>query len=413
MKAKFLLALILAVSLALSVTPAFAQGLALAQGIARDPQVCTGGSITLTSGQTVDGLQIFGCNATVESGATVSGDVSVFGGNLTLENGSRVTGNIVIFGGSVEIASNVNGDVSIVGGSVHLASGAAVNGSVNVAGGSASQDEGATVKGGINRTNSFGPSFGRFFTPPFIFAPGLPGSLAAAQATGFALLQAIITALALAALGVLLVVFFPGPTRQVMTTIQGSPVPSLGVGCLTFVVAPILTVVLAITLIGIPVSVLLGFALAAAVIFGWIAIGYLAGERILEALKVKDFAPLVAVMVGVILLELLRHVPCLGFVIGVLLGTAALGAVVLTRFGTRPYPFTPAWALAGPTGPLSPVPLTSAPAPVVPTPTAPTEAPPAATEPSAPSSTLPAGESSAELTPKPETGTPGEGEPQI
>jgi hypothetical protein len=218
----------------------------------------------------------------------------------------------------------------------------------------------------------------------------------------------VVFALALAALGILLVVVFPQPTRRVMNAAQVAPAGSFGVGCLTLIVLPILFILLAITIIGIPVALLEVFVAVAAGIFGWVAIGYLAGERILEGLKVREVVPIVAVVVGVFLLTLINQVPCIGFIIGLLIGAIGLGAVVLTRFGTRTYPHTPAFAML-PAAPMNVAPSAPAPAPTVtPTPSQPpaavseiTPAPPSETPPTSneppttdtPNNNAPGGES--------------------
>ncbi len=380
MKAKFFFALLLALALALSVTPAFAQG----RG--GNGNVCFGGNSTIESGETIDGLAIFGCNATVKSGATVNGGTVVFGGNLTVENGAHMIGDVAVFGGAVDIAGDVSGDVAIAGGSVHLDSTAVVNGSVRVVGGGVSQSEGATVRGGITRENNIriNPGVGRVFVTPFM------NQFNGAELAGLGLLRSIITAIALAALGALVVVFLPQPTQRVMATAQNQLAPSFGVGCLTLILLPVLLVALAITIIGIPVTVILAIVAAAAWIFGWIAIGYLAGERILEALKVREIAPVLAVIVGVFILAVIGAVPCLGGLIALLIGTLGVGAVVLTRFGTRPYPFQPALVPVGalPPAPMAPTGPVQPSAPVAPPPTPP---PP---------------------TPKSDVGSPGTGEAQ-
>jgi cytoskeletal protein CcmA (bactofilin family) len=388
MKTKLLLALVLALSLALTITPAFAQG--RNSGGA----VCFGGNTTIQSGNTVDGLVVFGCNATVQNGATVNGGTVVFGGDLTVENGAQMNGDVAVFGGSVDIDGNVRGDVAIAGGGVNLNSHAVVDGTVRVAGGGVSQQEGATVRGGISRENNFqfSPSFGRAFIPPFFGVPGTSTPFNGLDVFGLGLMRGLITALALAALGALLVVFFPQPTQRVMAAAQGSLGPSLGVGCLTLLVAPVLALLLIITLVG---PFLLALVVAAAWILGWIAIGYLAGERMLDALKMHEIAPVLAVVTGVLVLAIIGQVPCLGWLLSLLIGTAGVGAVVLTRFGTRPYPYAPALVPAYPMGPMPPAPLTPAPAPTPPTPAAPTQTPPA------------------EPNPPTETTTSGEGEPQI
>jgi hypothetical protein len=89
---------------------------------------------------------------------------------------------------------------------------------------------------------------------------------------------------------------------------------------------------------------------------GWIALGRLAGDKVLRALKRQEIVPVIAVVVGIILLALIGVVPVIGWFIALLVSTLGIGAVVLTRFGTRAYP----------TQSLAPVPV----APSVPTPPA-------------------------------------------
>lgn len=345
MKTKFLLALFIALSLALSISPAYAQG----SGTGRSVNLCFGGNATYEPGDRAQNFALVGCNGTVKSGATVPGDATVFGGNLIIEQGATIGRDVAIFGGNATISGHVQGNIAILGGAVELASTAVVDGNARVVGGGFNQAEGAIVRGSVTHENNFqlAPSISRTFVTPFAPFDGM-------AALGLGLFRGVITALALAALGALLVVFFPQPTQRVMATAQGSFGQSLGVGCLTLLVAPMLFLLLLITLIG---PVILVIALAAAWIFGWTAIGYLAGQKIMEALKVREIAPALAVVVGVLLLALIGQVPCLGGLLSVLLiGPLGLGAVVLTRFGTRPYPFYPALvpAVAIPSGPVPP-----------------------------------------------------------
>lgn len=346
MKIRILVSLLIALALALSITPAYAQGL----GVGQDAKLCVGGNSTFEPGDRATDFSLFGCNGTVKSGATVPGDALVFGGNLIVEKGATVNGDVAIFGGNATISGEVRGDVAILGGAVQLASTAVVGGSVRVVGGGFDQANGAVVRGSVTHENNFrfSPSFGRVFTVPFAPFNGL-------ASFGLGLFRGLITALAMAALGALVVVFLPEPTHRVMATAQASLAPSLGVGCLTLLVAPMLFLLLLITIIG---PVILVIAVAAAWLFGWIAIGYLAGQRVLEALKVREIAPAFAVVAGVLLLALLGQVPCLGWLVSLLIGTLGVGAVVLTRFGTRPYPFQP-------------VPVTVSPVPFIPAPSQP------------------------------------------
>lgn len=156
----------------------------------------------------------------------------------------------------------------------------------------------------------------------------------------FGFLHSVITALAVAALGALVVVLLPNQARQVSATAEKSLLPSLGVGCLTVLVALPLIVLLAVLIITLPAAILLPLVLGAAWLFGWIALGWLVGERLLAALQAREAwrAPVITVIVGVLLLALVGAVPVIGWLIGLGVGLVGLGAVVLTLFGTRTYP---------------------------------------------------------------------------
>jgi len=150
--------------------------------------------------------------------------------------------------------------------------------------------------------------------------------------------KAVITALALMALGLLVVLFLPKQTETVAQAVLAAPLPSLGVGFLTAVVAVGLTTLLAITICLSPIALFIGLATTAAGFFGWIAVGLLVGQKLLEGLKIQEPAPLLAVVIGVLLISLISALPCLGFFVFLGVVSLGLGGVTLTRFGTMSYP---------------------------------------------------------------------------
>lgn len=352
--------------LALTVTPALAQGGDLGD------QICTGDNYTVREGQSVGTVLAFGCNVTVEKGATVRGDISLFGANATVDG--TVNGSIVAFGGNIAVnaGANVDGDVSTIGGNTNV-------------------DPAATVHGTIGR-NTRPPRFTPH-VPTVSFGDVRPRGF---FAWGVDILMGIVTAIAFAALGALVILFAPGPTRRVGEAAHAQPLGSAGIGCLTLIVLPILGILLAITVIGIPVALVLVLAAAIAWIFGWIAIGYLAGERILKALNAREILPVVAVVVGILVLAVIGQVPLLGWLVSLLVGTLGIGAVVLTRFGTRPYPPAPTMTMVpvgAPSGSgisgTSQAFASPTPAPTNQPSTSPRSVPPAETPPSATSTETP------------------------
>lgn len=349
----WLIPVLILLVLVLPASPAHAQGFSIGD----DATTCFGGNTTISASSQVHDVLLVGCNGRIMEGAVVQGNAAVFGSNLTIEKGAKINGDVAVLGGNLELAGQVDGDIAVTGGAVQLDATAVVAGDVRVAGGGLTQSEGAVVRGTISREN--GPDLGRAlsrpFEGPFTGFTGMPYALFNA---GLGFLRGMIVSLALAALGVLLVVLFPEPTRRVMETAENSTAASLGIGCLTLILTPILVVALAITVIGIPVALLLILAAAVAWAVGWIAVGYWAGRRILEGLKVHDIVPIVAVIVGVLILALVSEAPCVGWLVGLLITTLGVGAVVLTRFGTRNYPYP---SMLAPMGPAPMVPATARP----------------------------------------------------
>lgn len=318
---KVLFACLLALLLAFSATPVFAQG--------------DGGRV------------VFGGSFTLESGEELDGDLVVFGGSVDMERRSRVDGSVVVMGGSARVAGEVGGDVVAFGGNVVLRSTAVVDGDLVTIGGNVQRDPGAVVRGSEVEGFEF-EGFPRFWTfPTRIYTSRWTDRWFSSI---FNVFKAIFTALALAALGLLIVLFWPKQTKVAGQTILVAPLPSGGIGLLTGIVAVALMVLLAMTICLSPVAFLLGVALLAAGIFGWAAVGLLVGQRLLEAFKVRVITPLMAVAAGILLLSLLSAIPCLGALIAFVAGCLGLGAVVLTRFGTQTYP------LPTPVPPAPPVP---------------------------------------------------------
>lgn len=360
---------------------AFAAPPALAQGPNRGDRMCMGGNTTVQSNETPRDVFLFGCGARVAAETKIERDVISFGGNVALEQGTDIGRDLVVFGGNVDVAGHIRRKIVVVGGNLTLEPTAVVDGDVQ-AFGNLNQRSGSVVRGRIN-SNSRVTFGGGPFNPFVSFGNGNVFGLFGDLVFGF--FRGLLYAIAFAALGALTVVFLPAQTRQVGAVAERSALPSLGVGCLTLVVGVslylllvLVSIILAITIIGIPVAILLlvipPVALAAAWLFGWIAIGEWVGEKILEGIKARDTwrVPIFAVIVGIFLLSLLGAVPFFGWLVSLFVGLLGIGAVILSRFGTRPYP--PAgmvpYALA-PVAPVAPVAPAPPAAPVPPTPPAP------------------------------------------
>jgi cytoskeletal protein CcmA (bactofilin family) len=292
------------------------------------------------------GQVVFGRNVTVAEDEVVRGDLVVFGGDVALEPGSRVEGDVLAVGGSVRIDGEVDGDAYALGGGVSLGSTARVTGDV-FSSGRVAREPGATVLGQVvegGRENA------RVQTEMDISPP------VGVRTVVNQVVRAVLTflgALGIAALGIVIVLLAPDPTRMVAEALVGSPALSLGVGLLTLLAAVLVLPVLVIICIGIPVAVVAVLALIVAGVFGWVAAGLALGGRLLAALR-QPHSPVVEVAIGLLVLAVLVSIPCLGAVVALFVGAWGLGAVVLSRFGTTPYPQWPQGPSVAPPAPPAP-----------------------------------------------------------
>lgn len=269
---------------------------------------------------------VLGESYRLESGQTLNTDLTVVGGNATVEPNATVNGDVAVIGGNVTVDGKVNGDLTVVGGFVYLEDHAEIKGNVDSLGGTVQRASGARVEGqNIDR--------GRNPRITTVGAPGMNISFEPVTAT----LMAIFQALAMAALAVLVSLFAPRLMERTGQAAVTSAPASGGVGCLTLLVL----VIMAITIILLPVSLIGILAAGVAILFGWVALGAMVGRQLAVWLKQTWSEPVTAgagTLTLSLLASLLNVIPCIGWLGSFLVGMVGLGAVVLTRFGTQPYP---------------------------------------------------------------------------
>ena len=257
----------------------------------------------------------------VAAGQTWPGAVAVMGGALRVGEGARVGGAVYALAGEVAVDGVIDGPLTVLGGRVSLGPQARVNGRLTVGGGTLRQAPGATV---LRQTD-----------PPALVAP-----VRAASGLDW-LARSLVSALALALLAALAVQVAPRPVARVTDTLVRYPVVAGALGVLVGIVAPALLVLMAFTIVLIPVTVVGTLALGATLAYGGIAWGVAVGQW-LAAWRGRRAGP-AAAFVGTLVFTLmaagLARVPMVGDVIGLALTLVGLGAVLLTRFGWRT--FTP------------------------------------------------------------------------
>lgn len=286
---------------------------------------------------------VLGGSYILEEGQTLKGNLMVFGGTAQLAKGSLVTGDVAVMGGTLTIHGEVEGEVIAIGGLVVLGPTAQIHGEINTVSAKLDRAEGAVVDGAVNNFNA-GPI--SLVVPKNLQLPDLDNpSVSVPRDITFnpawSALMVLIRSFIWATLAVLVALFLPKSLERVAGAAVGSTFASGGLGCLTILIVPLLLVLIAITICGIPISLIGFLLLIIAWAYGVIALGAETGKRLASLLK-SDWALPVSAAVGVFILTLVAGgigslIPCVGWIVPALIGAVGLGAALLTRFGTKPY----------------------------------------------------------------------------
>ena len=299
------------------------------------------------------------------------GDIFRWGDSVTVAENERVDGDVVSFGGATAVNGEVTGDVFVFGDSLTLGPKAVVGGEVNVVGGRLDRASGATIRGEVNEVAFGGRGRGqrgpgvRFGDAPFF-----------RQLMRIGGLVGTVVRIALLLLAAMLVVMLATPTvERIAERTVADPIKSGLTGLvaeLLFIPLLVLTViVLAISIIGIPLLLLVPFGIVLACVMmlvGFTGVAYQVGRwlsgrfglswrghygsvalGILVIAAVTVVARLVGILTGGALF-IGGFVAAIGFLLEYVAWTMGLGAIVLSwlstrrRFGFGGSPSTPAAA---------------------------------------------------------------------
>lgn len=283
----------------------------------------------------------------------VSDDVVVVGG--TLEVLGEVRGDAVVVGGSLEVSGEVTGDVAAIGGSLELADGARVGGDAVAVGGSVERGENVEIGGKVVETP---------FGPKLALGPWLKGwkdhelefrPWERWMKVGWKFFWAVFLSL-LACLALLVA---RRPVERMERRVESEPWKSGLVGLLAQALfLPLLilvVVVLCVSIIGIPLLLLLPFALFGLFVagfFGFVAVARRVGLALEGRFGGATGSPYLQAIAGIAVIyaaSLIGHlintgpfplralavmILILGTFIWYAAWTVGFGASLLTRFGT-------------------------------------------------------------------------------
>lgn len=284
----------------------------------------TAGSVLITDSGRVTG-DLNATAATVLIEGRVDSDVLVSAAALELRDGSAVGGTLDAGVADARIAGSIGGDVATSAATLAVAPTTTIDGSLTYRSDDATVADGAAISGEVTRDDDLE-----------IASPGaLGGGSETELPTIPSWVGAVYSGLSSLLFGAILLLAAPNFSGRIAEVGTTQPLRSGGAGLLTLLGTPIALVILLVTIVGIPLS-LVGFLIFGAVVFAATVYGaFVLGTLLLSLGDYRN--RWAALAVGVAAVALLRQLPVVGgvarFVI-LLLGLGALATVLYELRGS-------------------------------------------------------------------------------
>jgi cytoskeletal protein CcmA (bactofilin family) len=257
---------------------------------------------------------------TVRIDGTVAGNIETGSGHVEINDGAQVGGMVDVGAGYLLVDGQVNGAVRATAETITLGPNAVVDGEFRYDADTFNRDSAATVGGGVVQDATI--------------AGDSTGPIADLTVPGW--LGIVYSLLANLLLGAILLAVFPSFTSTVASRVTTDPVMAGAVGFLSFIGIPILLILVAITIIGIPLAVLGAFGFAGVLWIAAVLGQYAVGNWALKFID-RDNRWL-ALAVGLFGFAILGSIPVVGGffeLIALLLGLGALVGGLRDVYRTR------------------------------------------------------------------------------
>ncbi len=285
-----------------------------------------GGEVTI-SGEL--GKSLFATGGRIKISGVVERNVYIGGGMVLFCSDVLVMGDLLVGGGQLDLDGWVGDYLLEVGGNIDVQ--AEVGDDLNISGGVVKADEdnvGGDFKVTVNDKESEDFSW-------LTRRAGDEAQNLARNSVVIGLFTRILWFLGMFLVGVLFIRFVPVKTRDVVDKISknlGEFMWSMAIGLLVTSALPIAAVLLAITIVGAPVAILLVAIFLFLVFFGSVWADMAVGQRITGALGYKKGDLYVPLLTGQILRAILMLIPCVGVLYALVMAWAVVGAAVRMKF---------------------------------------------------------------------------------
>ena len=286
--------------------------------------IAAGGSI-IVNGNVANDVRVAG--GEVRIGGDVGDNVLAFTGQFILENNARISRDLTLGAGTAIIDGTVNGNIN--GGVSDLEMRGATKGNVTLEiDNNIRIFPGATIGGNLeysapNQGEISGIVSGK---TTYKEAPPKKGDLRSK------IESEIMGYLWLFLIGIVSLMIAPELTRKNSDKVAMNPLKNLLWGLLFLIIVPIVTILLLITIIGIPLSLILFIIYIVTIYISRIYVGYWVGGYVLKKLKIETRFRVLTMAFGLLIVLIGINIPIIGIFIHLVVLLLGLGAIALTEY---------------------------------------------------------------------------------
>jgi cytoskeletal protein CcmA (bactofilin family) len=269
------------------------------------------GQSVLVNGKVGRDLLLACSDAAISSQSIISGDLML--GAATARISGRVEGNIKGSSGTATLANFVGKNVELQVEKLTITADARIQGNLTYTGKNLAVIESGAIVSGTTTHKLAEPSTD---PRPFLF-----GAIVVWQVLAFIMMLII---------GIVIILIASPRVRALADSVQSKPWESLGWGAVILVVTPIAAIVVMITIIGLPLGLIALLLYGIALYLAQIPVALLIGRLIIRHNRKLDSQGLMigALALGLFILLLLRLIPFIGWIVGLLTMVFGLGALV-------------------------------------------------------------------------------------
>ena len=278
---------------------------------------------------------LFAAAGEVVVNGNVAGDAYIVSGNVTV-NG-QVTGGLIVGAGQATIAGKTGkiiaacGDLTIKGNTDKIVAGA---GNVKIYPTSVVERYAYIRTGGFDNQGTINGELNLFAEQ--LNEKGNVGSFNYQQNTmrqdfsrgmkSLGAIFSILAAIGMLVLGILIIRFFPKLFFTIEKEVEKDYIVRTIIGFLLIIATVIVGVILAVTVIGLPIAAILGMFFIMALMTSGLFVSYCTGNFVTKRLNINT-SEMGIFILGFVILAVLKLIPILGFFVGLVVGSLGFGAI--------------------------------------------------------------------------------------